>query len=346
MEAAPARVVTADRPSGAIKVWAGAGIVGVAIALQAWVRWIASGDPHQPDTLGPDQPSTAAMIVLRTTEVAAFSLFLFLAWWSLIRPWMRERRIGLDGKIFIGGFFAAACDVMISFFNPTWTFNAKAISLGTWADYFPLYGSPGQGDLPWGTLWCLAAYIFLGLGAALVGSAVLRFLRPRLPRLSRAGLFATVLAVFYAIAFCLELVWIRGDVYNYVSVPSELTLWAGTTHQLPVYSPLLLGLYGLAFTVLRESRDDRGRSFVDRDVDDLRAGPNAKTVVSTLAVCGYAFIATLIAYQIPWSWLAMRGDTAPTLPSYMRDGVYCGQPGQPLCAGQYLDRLRADDNGR
>jgi Spirocyclase AveC-like len=194
-------------------------------------------------------------------------------------------------------------------------------------------------------LWCLPAYIFLGLGAALVGSALLRRLRPRLPRMSRAGLFAIVLAAFYAVAFALESLWTRADVYNYVSVPSELTLWAGTGHQLPVYSPLLLALYCLAFTVLRESRDDRGRCMVDRDLDDLRVGPRAKSLASILAVCGYAFLATLFAYQVPWSWLAMRGDTAPVLPSYMRDGVYCGQPGQPLCAGQYLEKLRDQHQG-
>jgi hypothetical protein len=280
------------------------------------------------------------MVVLRSTEVLSTGVFVVLLWWSLIRPWRRRRAITLDGKLFIGGVFASACDVMISFFNPTWAFNAHAVSLGTWANSFPGYGSPGQDNLPWGMLWCLPAYIFLGLGAALVGSAILRRLRAWFPAMSTVGLFGLVLLAFYAIAFLLENLWIRGDVYNYVSVPSSLTLWAGTTHQLPLYSPLLLGLYGLAFTWLRESKDDRGRSAVERDVDELPVGPRAKTVVSTLAVCGFAFVSVLITYQLPWSWLAMRGDSHPTLASYMRSGIYCGQPGEPLCASQYLQRLR------
>jgi hypothetical protein len=233
------------------------------------------------------------MVVLRSTEVLSTAVFALLLWWSLIRPWRRRRVITLDGKLFIGGVFASACDVMISFFNPTWAFNAHAVSLGTWANSFPGYGSPGQDNLPWGMLWC-PAYIFLGLGAALVGSAILRRLRAWFPAMTTVGLFALTLLVFYAIAFLLENVWIRGDVYNYVSVPSSLTLWAG---QLPLYSPLLLGLYGLAFTWLRDTQDDRGRSAVERDLDEVPVGPRARTVVSTLAVCGYAFVSVLITYQ-------------------------------------------------
>jgi hypothetical protein len=332
-----------ERPSGATWVWAAAGAAGVALALSSWVRWIAAGDPNQPSAIGPDEPGTAAMVVLRSTEIAAGGVFIALLYWSLIRPWRARQGMTLDGKLFLGGVFASSCDVMISFFNPTWAFNAHAVSLGTWGDHFPGYGSPGQGELPWGTLWCLPAYIFLGLGAALVGSAILRFLRPRLPRASSVSLFAIVLVCFYGLAFCLELLWTRGEVYNYVSVPGDLSLWAGTTNQIPVYSPLLLGLYCLGFTWLRESKDDRGRSAVERDIDRLSLAPRSKALASTLAVIGFAFAVTLAAYQVPWSWLAMKGDSHPELPSYMRSGIYCGQQGQPLCANQYLEKLRSDN---
>jgi hypothetical protein len=342
---APAWVRTptiARRASGMIKIWCSIGIIAVGIAVSSWVRWIVSGQPHSPVALGPDTPSTVSMIVLRATEVLSTSVFIGLLWWSLVLPWRRHRTITVDGKLFIGGIFASACDVMISFFNPTWAFNAHAISAGTWANFFPLYGSPGQENLPWGLLWCLPAYIFLGLGAALVGSAMLRWLRAWFPAMTTVGLFGVVLLAFTVIAFALENIWIRADVYNYVSVPSSLTLWAGTTHQIPIYSSLLLGLYCLGFTWLRDSKDDDGRSAVERDIDDLPIGRRAKTVVSTLAVCGYTFVTVLVTYQVPWSWLAMKGNSHPVLPSYMRSGIYCGQPGEPLCAGEYLNRIRND----
>src|SRR5205807_1031877 len=123
----------ARRASGMIKLWCSMGLVAVGIAVSSWVRWIVSGQPHSPVVLGPDTPSTASMIVLRATEVLSTSVFIGLLWWSLVLPWMRHRTITLDGKLFIGGIFASACDVMISFFNPTWAFNAHAVSLGTWA---------------------------------------------------------------------------------------------------------------------------------------------------------------------------------------------------------------------
>ena len=74
-------------------------------------------------------------------------------------------------------------------------------------------------------------------------------------------------------------------------------------------------------------------------MDDLEVGTFTKEPLSTLAVCGWADAATIIAYMVPFSWLCMTGDSHPALPSYLQSGMYCKQPGGTICPGQQLKRI-------
>ena len=311
-----------------------------------WIRWLLS-DQAMPVDPGPDHYPYAW--VIRVTEVISLSVFVYLLWYTLLRPAYRDRTIDLDGKLFLGGWFASALDVLCQMFNPTWAINAHSVNLGTWAAQFPGYAAP-QGDRwAWSLGWCMPAYIWLGVGAAIVGCGYLNMLRRRLPQVSTVALYGIVLITFMIVFGILATTWNRTGVYSYVSSPRPLTLWAGTPHQLPLTELLFISSYCLMFTWLRESRDVKGRCAVDRDIDDLRTGPAGKAVLSTLAVCGWAGFTTLAAYQIPNDWISMTGgrDSIPVLPSYLQGSVYCGQPDKPLCPNQYLDKLRqqyADTN--
>nr|WP_255496800.1 MULTISPECIES: spirocyclase AveC family protein [unclassified Mycolicibacterium] len=248
----------------------------------------------------------------------------------------------MDGKLFLGGLFASVLDVMCQMFNPTWAMNAHSLNLGTWAAQFPGFAAPQGERWAWSLGWCMPAYIWLGVGAAIVGCAYLDLLRRRLPRVSTVALYAIVLVTFMAVFGCLATTWNRTGVYTYISSPNALTLWADTTHRLPVTELLFISAYCLMFTWLRDSRDANGRCAVDRDVDALALGSKAKTGLSTLAVIGWAGFTTVAAYQIPNDWMSMTGDvdSIPVLPSYQQGSIYCGQPGKPLCPNQYLDQLQ------
>jgi hypothetical protein len=282
------------------------------------------------------------------------AVFLGLGWYALGNPLRRRRGLTLDGKLFLGAFFASSLDAYYASLNPTWAMNAHAVSLGTWAKYLPAFANPGQEHNAWGLLWCMPAYIYLGLGLALVGCTILDRLRRRFPMLPTVAAFSVVFAAFYVFDLVLENFWIHHEVYTYVSVPGRLTLNAGSLHQFPLYEPILIALYGISFTWLRDSRDGQGRCAVDRDVDEMRIGRRFKGTLSVLAISGYIAATTMVAYQIPWSWMSMQGERTsfPVLPSYLQPGQNCGQPGLPLCASGYLDqlhhdhRLRMNDTGR
>ncbi len=332
------------RPSGKVWLWATFGALLVVLALSCWARWLLSPQATPVDP-GPDP--YAYGWVIRVTEVISLSVFVFLLWYTLLRAAYRDRAITLDGKLFLGGLFASALDVLCQMFNPTWAMNAHSLNLGTWAAQFPGFAAP-QGDRwAWSLAWCMPAYIWLGVGAAIVGCAYLDLLRRKFPRLASVALYIVVLVTFMVTFGCIATIWNRTGVYTYVSSPSALTLWSDTTHRLPLTELLFISSYCLMFTWLRDSRDANGRCAVDRDVDTLRTAPWLKSVLSTLAVCGWAGFTTLVAYQIPNDWISMTGgrDSIPELPSYQQGSLYCGQPGKPLCANQYLDQLQEEYSG-
>jgi Spirocyclase AveC-like len=331
------------RRSGVTALWATAGTLAILYTIYVWVAWL-SGGPRRP---APGADHYRYILALRLTEFVSTAVFVLLLWYSIVRPLRHRAGLTLDGKLFIGGFAAAAIDPVYGYFNPTWAMNAHALSLGTWAQFIPGHSNRGETHNAWGLLWCLPAYVWLGLGAAIVGTAILNGLRRRFARISTATCYLAVLGVFYAVFAVIENLWLRTEVYAYVSVPSALTLWPGTEHQWPVYSPLLIGLYCLGYTWLRDSVDDRGRSAVDRDIDTWPLARPARAVASLLAVVGLTAAVTLACYQIPWTWLSMLGGSRsiPVLPSYLSPGLACGQPGQPLCPSQYLDRLQHDPGG-
>ena len=325
------------RSSQAVYWWALAGVGIIALALSNWTQWALSPGFVQPD---PGADPYPYLWVLRATEFISLAVFVFLLWLTLLRPAYRERRLTLDGKLFLGGFFASTLDILYGIYNPTWAMNAHALSMGTWANFFPGFASPAMEHNAWGLLWCLPAYIWLGVGAAIVGSRILAGLRSVFPRIGSATGFVILQLIFMLTFACIATFWNRTEVYTYVSVPAHLSLWYGQTYQLPLYEPLCIALYCLGYTWLRESIDDHGRCAVDRDLHTAAHSPLMKSLLSTLAVCGFAAFTTLAAYQIPYGWFAMQGDSHPALPSYLQPGLWCGQPGKPACAGQYLKQQR------
>ncbi|BDB44009.1 MULTISPECIES: spirocyclase AveC family protein [Mycobacterium] len=335
----PATSGASARPSGKVWLWAAAGLALVGLAVTCWTRWLLSGSAKPVDP-GPD-PYRYGWVI-RLTETLSLSVFAFLFWYTLLRPAYRQRTVTLDGKLFLGGLFASVLDVLCQMFNPTWALNAHSLNLGTWAGQFPGFAAPQADRWAWSLGWCMPAYIWLGVGAAIVGCAYLDALRRQFPRASTVALYAVVLGTFMVAFGCLATVWNRTGVYSYVSSPDALTLWAGTTHRLPLTELLFISSYCLMFTWLRDGRDANGRCAVDRDVDALTVNSAVKTLLSTLAVCGWAGFTTVVAYQIPNDWVAMTGgvNSIPVLPSYQQGSLYCGQPGKPLCPNQYLNRLK------
>ena len=66
----------------------------------------------------------------------------FAIWWFIIRPWLRERRITLDGMLMVsmGLFFFQ--DPLLNYFNTWCTYNTWLCNRGSWSSHIPGWVSP------------------------------------------------------------------------------------------------------------------------------------------------------------------------------------------------------------
>ena len=336
-----ANSASAGRRSGVVWFWALCGVGIVALFLNNWGRWLLSSEFVRPDP-GPDP--YPHMFFLRSSEFMNCAIFLVLGWLCVVKPWLRKGVPSFDGKLFIGGVFASTLDILFASINPTWSMNAYGYSFGSWANFIPGFPAPGASEIPWGLLWCLPSYIWLGVGAAMFGSALLRLLRGWFAQMSMAGLYSLLGLVYMVLFASYDFVCNRLELYTYLSIPEGLALWYGETYQWPIYSGVLIAIYCLCFTWLRESRDENDRCAIDREVDTSAAySRGVRETISALTICGYAAMVTICAYQVPFTWFSAFGTGNPTLPSYLQSGIYCGQPGKPQCPGQYLKQLRDEE---
>jgi hypothetical protein len=323
------------RPSGAIKLWAAVGAGVCLTAVVTYARWIGSDDFSAPDP-GPDK--YGSLWVLRTVEVASVLFVLGFAWFCVVRPLIRERRIPFDGKLLIGLMIAYVVDPTFNNFNHAFAMNAHSVNVGAWGDKLPLLASPGQGQIAEALLWAAPLYVYCGIAAAMLGCKLLDWGRRRFPRVSTAGLYSALYLAFVVGDFVFEFsLFVAPQLYVFPGVDADLSLFAGTLHQFPVYHSVFAGVFAIAITWLRDSRDDTGRSMVERGADHLSG--RVRGTLSFLAITGFATVAAL-GYFLPYSYMTMKADTYTDLPSYLDSAAFCGDRGRPQCPSQYLHELK------
>jgi hypothetical protein len=257
-------------------------------------------------------------------EIAALLSAVYLVWRFLVRPLIRERTLKLDGMIVIAFGLMYFYDPIVNYFNYSFTYNAHFVNLGNWANYIPGWSSPNQHLLPEPLLFVGPAYVSWCFGSVLLGCFILRTVRQRFPRVSTVGAFAVLFAIFVTLDLIFEqLLMVRTGLWGYPGAPRLLTMWGGRQWQFPVWAALFTASMSLTWTATRWFKDDRGRSFVERGVEELGFSKRVRTLVSFLAVVGFLHLGTFVTYFFPFNAMALKADTWPAMPSYMRAGI-CG----------------------
>lgn len=333
----------ARRTPAPLVFWSAFGLVTSILALTAWIGWIGSDGFTRPDP-GPDH--YRFLWYLRTVEVVSVLATLGMIGWFVIRPWRRERRVPLDGKILLGMLIAYYVDPLLNIFNHAFAMNAHAVGFGSWSDFMPAYPSPGQDRFAEGLLWAQPLYMYFGLLAAMAGCRLLDLFRSRMPRASMATIYAIVFAIFVVVDVVGELAFIvYPQLYVFPGVPSGFSLFAGEIYQFPLYHSLFAAVFIMMVTWLRDSVDETGRSAVDRGVDRLDVSGARKGAMSFLAVTGFC-TASALGYFLPYATATMTADTYVELPSYLSPSAFCGVEGEPICPSQYLDEIQHRPGGK
>jgi hypothetical protein len=265
-------------------------------------------------------------------------------WFTVLRPWLRTRRVPFDGKLLLGLMIAYQVDPILNYFNTSFVFNAHSVNFGAWANGIPGYQNPGQGQLAEGFLWAMPLYMYFGLLAAIVGGRILAWLGRRFPSASKVSLYAVLFVLITVGDFFVEFVTIvYPQLYVFSGTPKSLTLFAGEIYQFPVYHCVFAAVFAVMITWLRESRDANGVSAVERGLDQLAVAHRIKGLLSFLAITAWATLSAL-GYFLPFAWMSMQADSYPKLPSYLTTSAVCGQPNTPLCASQYLKQLKTHED--
>lgn len=329
-----------------IRLWAALGLLSLIVVAVGWTRWVLSGPSAAP--VGPDEFTSWKLVLIKVFEWSTFALVPFFLWRFLIRPTWRARSLTFDGMLMIALITLWFYDPLDNYFNLSFAYNAHFIQLGTWAPFIP--GYKYVSGYPEPLLLAGGMYVWLCFSFSLVGCAFLRRLQAWRPNMSKAGLIASSVTGCAAIVFVVETVFIRTEIWGYPGASRFLTLWPGTRYQYPLLNPILAGLVFTVLVALRYFKDDHGRSFAERGVESLPISSRLRKTVSLLAIVGCTHVGFLVGYYMPYSWtIALRADTLPALPSYMRAGM-CGAGTDYACPSRYVPiphgdsiHLRPDD---
>lgn len=320
------------KPSSAVYPFAAVGAASLVVVAIGWSRWLLSHPSAAP--VGPDQWDGWKSVYLQIFQWATFACAPIVLWKFAVKPALRERRLTFDGMLIVGCFTLWFYDPMDNYFNLSFTYNAHFLQFGTWARFIPGYRYPTGYPEP--VLFVGAMYVWMLFGFVLLGCAFMRRLRARFPRLSTLSLVSSCVLMASGAVFLMEMLFLRTEVWQYPGASRFLTLWPGTRYQYPVINAFIAGLFFGLLACLRFFRDDKGRSVVERGVERLRLPSWGRRTVSTLAVTGAVHSLLIVMYFVPFSWfIALRVDTFPAMPSYMRAGM-CGEGTAYACPGRYV----------
>jgi uncharacterized protein DUF5135 len=318
-----------SKRSATIWLWAAAGAASTFVVLRGLAAWIAGPD-FQSSPKGTDPISDTKLFALHCFEGAVFAVGLLMLWRYLLRPLVQERRFTFDGMLLVAVLLMYFYDPLDNYFNYTFSYNAHFLNFASWAREIPGLQAPNQRFFPEPFLVMGGFYAIFMFGSAIFGCWYMRQLAVKHPGASNLRLFAHLFLIVLIIDTVVENVFMRTQFAAYPGVVHSLSVFAGKYYQFPLYEPFIIATFACGMTAIRWFRDDRGQSLAERGTETLRIGGRARTGVRFLAVTGLVHTWFILAYFVPYNFFALKADTFPPMPSFLRAGI-CGQGTDYAC---------------
>jgi hypothetical protein len=349
--ASPGRPIVPEvavRKTRPVKFFALIGCLIWAFQIYILLKWVTGPFFHEVKP-GRNSPPTEMKVAIITYLVIQWVLFFALGYRWVIKPFRRERTVGIDGLLFLAwtGFFWM-WDPMGNFLSPTFTYNSWIPNMGSWVNGIPGWNTPAtpgaQAPEPW--LFTAGAYgVFFTL-MPIFGCWIMRKTRERYPRIGIAGLLLIVYAVVAVLETILEgFAWMRTGLYTYAGTPDKLwNLFPSHYYKYPIYESFSWGVVLVAVTYIRWSVNDKGESIAERGVSEIKVKQGARNGLRLMAMVGCMYPMILIVYFMPY-W-AIWGAHDSTFPndiqkrSYLMDGI-CGPGTHRACPGPNVPLSRA-----
>ena len=323
-----------------VQIWAAVGGALLALQVYVWIRWII-GPYFERVPGGPNEPPMYMQIPLMANAIVLWAGLPFALWFFIVRPWVRERRITLDGMLLVSMALMFFQDPLLNYFNTWCTYNTWLFNRGSWSSDIPGWVSPEEPgrQVAEPLLTNAPGYAYGVLLIIIAGCWVMRRIKARWPNISNLRLIVATYVIAFAFDFVMEaLVMLPIGFYTYPGSIRAVSFNAGTYYQWPVYEGLMWGGVMAALCCLRYFTDDRGRTVVERGLDRVRGGMVQQQLVRFLAIFAGVSVCFFVLYNIPAQWIGMHSDPWPEdhqKRSYFNGGI-CGDGTDVPCPNPVL----------
>ncbi|WP_280464082.1 spirocyclase AveC family protein [Nocardia carnea] len=329
-----------------IYIWATVGGLILALQVYVWTRWM-TGPYFERVPTGPNDPPLLMKTILSIWTAGVLIGFPIAIYWWIIRPWWRERRITLDGILLASMGLMFFQDPFLNYVNTWCTYNTWMFNRGSWAPHVPGWVSqeePGA-QVAEPLLMNVPGYAW---GVLLITIGVCWFMRKvksRWPGISNLQLIGVTFAFTFVLDFVMEgLILLPLGLYTFPGAIQSVSFNAGHYYQWPIYEGLMWGAVQAGLACLRFFTDDRGRTIVERGIDQVRGGVVRQQITRFLAIFAAVSAIFFVFYNLPAQWVGQHADPWPEdiqERSYFTGGI-CGEGTDRPCPHPDLPMPRND----
>jgi hypothetical protein len=320
----------------AIKVWATVGALMLLFEAYVYIRWI-TGPFFKRVPAGPTPLPGWMKAELVGWEVVMAPIAAGVLYWLVVRPWRRDRRVGINGVIVLAGIGMFFMDPIGNWSHTWFTYNTYMVNMGSWVNSVPGAANlarPGQ-MVAEPLLYIVPTYLSFYVAVAALGAFVMRRVHGRWPRASSPVLIAVCFGGMLIFDVLIEgLVWLPMGLWEYPGAHWAL-FGANTYHPYPLEEGFLGAALMTGVACLRYFVNDRGETLAERGLSELRGSAARKLGIRVLAVIAAMNTVLLCSYVIPGVLLSVKQPTWPKdlqRRSYLTDYV-CGAGTGRVCPG-------------
>jgi hypothetical protein len=341
----------APKQNRAISWWAGLGFAFLAFAAYLIIAWIAAGEPARVQP-GPTPLPTAMKVLLEIQQWGLFAGMIALIWFKAVRPRLRTGSVPFDGMMVLAFALMWWSDPLYNYFTPGFNYNAYFINLGSWVGHVPGWMAPNPTQIPQPLLWLPGVYTCAFFLMVIIVNWIFRKTRDRWPTISPISMWVIAFVPMMVVGTLWEAAFMVMGSHSYASGIHAITLNAGHYYGFPVYQGITASLLYTTWGAMRYFRDDRGRSFAERGIDQMQVSDGAKGWLRFFAVSGAITGIFFAFYHVPNALIALRGDAWPqdvqkrsyfvTQMCGAHSDVACPDPSLPFPRGEKSIKIGPD----